>query len=119
MEYIDSILALFPIVATVAILIRYIVEAGKKVKFGPIVSNPGRAQAVLNAVAWLGLGLAAHFGVQGEVLAVVARLTDAWPGLMGLLELVVPMFLSILATKAAHEALKRTEPVPKASPRPA
>jgi hypothetical protein len=109
MEYIDSILALFPAVAVTAILIRYLIEAAKKFEIEFIAKYPGRAQAVLNALAWLGMGLAAHFGVDGQVLEVIRRLTDAWPGLMGLLDLIVPAFLGILATKAAHEALKTTE----------
>lgn len=111
MEFFDGILALFPVVATTAILIRYLVEFGKK--YLPFVaSNPGRAQAILNAVAWLGLGLAAYYGVQDDALNVVARFTDAMPGLLGLLELLIPIFLSVLATKGVHEALKRTESRP-------
>lgn len=109
MEYIDSIIALFPAVAVTAILIRYIVEAGKKLKIEFVIKNPGRTQAVLNAIAWLGMGLAAHFGVEGQAMEVIRRLTDAWPSVSGLLELVVPMFLSILATKFAHTQLKKTE----------
>lgn len=109
MEYIDSIISLFPAVAVTAILIRYIVEAGKKLKIAWVIKNPGRTQAILNAIAWLGMGLAAHFGVEGQVMEVIRRLTDAWPSVVGLLELVVPMFLSILATKFAHTQLKKTE----------
>lgn len=109
MEFFDSIIALFPIIGVAAILIRYIVEAGKKFEFKLIAEHPGRAQAVLNAIAWLGMGLAAHFGAEAQALVLIQRVTDAFPGVLGLLELVIPMFLSILATKVAHEALKTTE----------
>lgn len=120
MEYIDSIISLFPAVAVTAILIRYIVEACQKLKISWAVNQPGRFQAILNAIAWLGMGLAAHFGVDGQAMEVIRRLTDAWPSITGLLELVVPMFLSILATKFAHTQLKKTEAkVPPKAPAPA
>lgn len=109
MEFFDSIIALFPIIGVAAILIRYIVEAGKKFEFKLIAEHPGRAQAVLNAIAWLGLGLASHFGVEAQALVLIQRVTDAFPGVLGLLELVIPMFLGIITTKVVHEALKTTE----------
>lgn len=109
MEFFDSILALFPGVVVTAVLIRYLVEAGKKFNVPFVVANPARAQQVLNAVAWLGLGIAAYYGAEGQVLDVVQRFTDAFPGILGLLELVVPMFLSVLVTKGVHEAAKTAE----------
>lgn len=117
MEFLSALLALFPVVAVTAILIRYLVEAGKK--YIPYVAdNPALVQQVLNALAWLGLGVAAHFGVDGQVIEVIQKFTDAFPGIMGLLELVIPMFLSILATKGAHELAKKAEGSSGALPEP-
>lgn len=108
MEFLNALLALFPLVAVTAILIRYIVETGKK--YIPFVAdNPAFVQQALNALAWLGLGIAAHYGVEGQAVEVINRFTDAFPGVVGLLELVVPMFLSALATKGVHEAGKIVE----------
>jgi hypothetical protein len=109
MEFLYSLLALFPVVAVTAILIRYLVEAGKKFKVPFVVDNPAFTQQALNAVAWIGLGIAAHYGVDGQVIDVIQRFTDAFPGIMGLLELVIPAFLSVLGTKAVHELAKKAE----------
>lgn len=115
MEFVDKVAALFPMVATTAIIIRYLVEFGKRY-FDVVADNPGRVQAILNALAWLGMGLAAHYGVEGEVLDVVRHLTDALPGLLGLVELMIPTFFGILATFGAHRLLKQTEGKPVSRP---
>jgi hypothetical protein len=113
MEFLDAVLGLFPVVAAAAILVRYIVEGVKK--FAPksiFAQYPDRTQAGLNAFFWLVLGVAAIYGAEAQALEVVERFTDAFPGILGLLELVIPVFLSLLATKGVHELAKRTEGSP-------
>jgi hypothetical protein len=113
MEFLDAVLGLFPVVAAAAILVRYIVEGVKK--FAPksvFAQYPDRLQAGLNAFFWLVLGIAAAYGADGQALDVVQKFTDAFPGLLGLLELVIPVFLSLLATKGVHELAKKTEASP-------
>jgi len=105
-QLLGDVAVLFPVVAGFALLIRYIVEAAQKYAGS---KNPARLQAILNMAAWLAVGIAAKYGAEGQVLDVVKRFTEAWPGLLGLLELAIPVFVGILATKKAHDLLKLTE----------
>jgi len=108
-ELLKVLLPLIPTVGVWAFVINRLVELGK----AQGVIKPGEALywvAGLNALAYLGMALAALAGYEGAVTEFAAKIEAIWPVISAAVTLAVLVAGSTGLTKLMHEAIKKLVP---------
>lgn len=91
LDFVLGLAALVPTFAAGALFIKVVVDAGKALGVVPDGTADKVAMA-LNAILYVGVGLAAVFGYDGKVLAVIDQLTTLIPPLVIVISTVLVAF---------------------------